>query len=151
MIRAMLQVTSAAKDPIMKERFAKLSVVVLHITNSPQGSVPLKPIGPFVNDLLAPVITITGAFDMQTTVNDRRLITYIKDLQLRAAQFGIKSANYYPIHLYNDPEIPGDTAVIGPFAMNWFISDSVRHQMDRRLQVQPRLQKILLQGTDPIR
>jgi hypothetical protein len=150
MIRAMLQVTVNTKDSVMKKRFAKLSIVVLHITNSPQGSIPLKPIGPFVNDLLAPVLTITGAFDMQTTVNDRRVITYIKDLQSRAAQYGIKSANYYPIHLYNDPEISTDTTLVGPLAMNWFISDSVRHQIDRRLILQPRLQNILFQGTDPV-
>ncbi|ULQ51385.1 hypothetical protein [Flavihumibacter fluvii] len=151
MMRAILQITASAKDSLLKKRFSKLSIVVLHITNSPQGSIPLKPIGPFVNDLLAPLLTITGAFDMQTTVNDRRLMTYIKDLQGRATQFGIKSANYNPIHLYNDPEIAGDTLSNGPFAMNWFISDSVRHQMDRRLQQQPRLLNIIQQGTGPVK
>lgn len=149
MIRGIVQLTAASTDPILKKRFSRLSLVVLHITNSPQGSIPLKPIGPFVNDLLAPVLTITGAFDMQTTVNDRRLITYIKDVQSRSLQVGINSATYLPIHLYNDPEIAGDTLANGPYAMNWFISDSVRHQMDRRLQQQPRLRLILDRGTAP--
>jgi hypothetical protein len=146
MIRAMLQYSATTKDPVLKSRFSKLSMVVLHITNSPQGTIPLHPIGPFVNDLLSPLLTIIGAYDMQTTVNDRRFITYIKDLQQRTGLQGIKSAMYYPIHLYNDPEIKSDTLSRGPYAMNWFISDSVRNMMDRRLMQQPRLIKLFKEG-----
>ncbi|KIC95194.1 hypothetical protein [Flavihumibacter solisilvae] len=137
MIRNMFQVMSASKDSILRNRFSKISLRVIHITNSPQGTVPLVPIGPFKNDVLAPLLTIIGAYDMQTTVNDRRIITYLKDIK----------ATYYPIHLYNDLEIRSDTLSNGPYAMNWFMSDSVRHQIDSRLKSQPRLEALLLRGT----
>lgn len=143
MIRTLLFFANNSKDAVLRRRAAKLNIRVVHITNSPQGTVPLKPIGPFVNDLLAPVMTITGAFDMQTTVNDRRFITYIQDLQSIPGAGPFRSFDYLPIHLYNDPAFPGDTLSRGPYAMNWFISDSVRNQMDRRLINQPRLQLLV--------
>lgn len=151
MVRAITSITAAGGDSLLQKRYRKLSLTFLHITNSPLGAVPLQPIGPFVNDVFAPLLTITGAFDMQTTVNDRRLINYIQDLQANAVQLGIGSARYYPVHLYNDPEIASDTLSKGPYAMNWFISDSVRNQMDRRLATQPRLLQLLGTGTAPIR
>lgn len=80
---------------------------------------------------------------MQTTVNDRRFITYIQDLQQQGTKGVFRSFEYIPIHLYNDPDVPGDTLSKGPYAMNWFISDSVRNQMDRRLVNQPRLIALL--------
>lgn len=143
MIRALLLIGADTEDPVIKRRFEKLSLKVLHITNSPQGTVPLQPIGPFVNDLMAPLLTIVGAYDMQTTVNDRRFITYINDLKAQARAKGLKDAEYIPIHLYNDPAVAGDTMSRGPYAMNWYISDSVRRQMDRRLLTQPRLQQLI--------
>jgi hypothetical protein len=150
LMRQMLQATASVKDSVFIKRCKKLSIVILHITNGPQvGGVVQHPMGPFVNDLLAPGLTILGAFDMQTTVNDRRLMNFIKDIRLRSTQFGINSANYLPLHLYNDPDFLADTLSNGPYAMNWFISDSVRHQMDQRLNHQPRLQLLLSSGTEP--
>lgn len=143
MIRTLLKLAAASPDDEIRKRSAKLNIRVIQITNSPQGSVPLKPIGPFVNDLLSPLLTITGAFDMQTTVNDRRFITYIQDLQQQGTKGVFRSFEYIPIHLYNDPDVPGDTLSKGPYAMNWFISDSVRNQMNRRLVNQPRLIALL--------
>lgn len=143
MIRAILQTVNRMPQGLIKTRCSKLSIRVLHITNSPQGTVPLTPMGPFVNDLLSPLLTITGAFDMQTTVNDRRFITYIADVNQTARAQGISNATYIPIHLYNDPDIPTDQSSKGPYAMNWYISDSVRNQMDRRLKTQPRLIQIM--------
>lgn len=143
MIRMLIKLAENNPDEQIRKRAAKLRLRVIQITNSPQGTVPLHPIGPFVNDLLSPLLTITGAFDMQTTVNDRRFITYINDLQQQRSGGGFHSYEYIPIHLYNDPEVPGDTLSKGPYAMNWFISDSVRNQMDRRLQNQPRLKALL--------
>ncbi|HEY8397442.1 MAG TPA: hypothetical protein VIK80_05840 [Flavihumibacter sp.] len=143
MIRSMLYFANNSKDSVLRRRAARLNIRVLHITNSPQGSVPLKPIGPFLNDMLAPLMTITGAFDMQTTVNDRRFITYMQDLQSEVGKGPFRSFDYLPIHLYNDPTFKDDTNSKGPYAMNWFISDSVRNQMDRRLLNQPRLQLLL--------
>ncbi len=143
MIRTMLALAASSKDPQIRQRAARISVRVIQITNSPQGFVPLAPIGPFVNDLLSPLLTMTGAFDMQTTVNDRRFITYVQDLQQPGRSGPFKSFEYIPVHLYNDPTIPSDTLSKGPYAMNWFISDSVRNQMDHRLIAQPRLNQLL--------
>lgn len=143
MIRTILALAQVSKDPVIRSRAAKLNIRIIQITNSPQGSVPLKPIGPFVNDLMAPLITIMGAYDMQTTVNDRRFITYIQDLQKSAQNYPFRGYEYLPVHLYNDPAIPGDTLSSGPYIMNWFISDSVLHLMDARLARQPRLLEML--------
>ncbi|WP_290708574.1 hypothetical protein [Flavihumibacter sp. CACIAM 22H1] len=143
MIRTLLMLAGNSKDPLIRQRAAKLKIRVLHITNSPQGTVPLKPIGPFVNDVLSPLLTITGAFDMQTTVNDQRFITYMNDLKSLPGSGPFHSFDYIPLHLYNDPAIPADTLSKGPYVMNWFISDSVRNQMDRRLLKQPRLDLLI--------
>ncbi|WP_290799333.1 hypothetical protein [Flavihumibacter sp. UBA7668] len=143
MIRTLLLLAGSSKDPVIRQRATKLNIRVIHITNSPQGTVPLKPIGPFVNDLLSPLLTITGAFDMQTTVNDRRFITYMNDLRDITQGGPFRSFDYIPIHLYNDPAHPSDSLSKGPYAMNWFISDSVRNQMDRRLKNQPRLEMLI--------
>jgi hypothetical protein len=80
---------------------------------------------------------------MQTTVNDMRLAAFTKDINQSRGISVINKAAYYPIHLYNDPQEPGDTLSNGPYAMNWFISDTVRRQMDRRLISQPKLQQLL--------
>ena len=143
MIRALLISINNSPDSVIHSRGRKLALKVLHITNSPQSATPLQPIGPFVNDALAPLLTITGAYDMQTTINDQRFITYIEDVNKRSSTEGFQRAEYIPIHLYNDPAIKTDTSSKGPYVMDWYISDSVRNQMDRRLLTQPRLQQLL--------
>ncbi|MEP7279679.1 MAG: hypothetical protein ABI813_13600, partial [Bacteroidota bacterium] len=133
MIRAIIMASDTTTNQLLRKRMQKLKIVVLHITNSPQGDTHIKPITPFKNDLTSPLLTILGAYDMQTTVNDMRLASYITDINQRPDSAGLSKAIYYPIHLYNDPEERGDTNSNGPYAMNWFISDSVRNEMDRRL------------------
>ena len=60
----------------------KLRFMVLHIVNSPveEDSSSIVKVPPIKNDLLSPILTIEGAYDMQTTVNDFRLISYISDI-----------------------------------------------------------------------
>ena len=103
----------------------------------------LPSVSPFKNDLSSPLLTILGAYDMQTTLNDRRLSSFVKDIREQKGNTVMNKAEYYPIHLYNDPQEPGDTLANGPYAMNWFISDSVRRQMDLRLINQPKLRKLI--------
>ena len=143
MIRAIIKVADTTTNPLFRKRMQKLKIVVLHITNSPQGDIHLNPITPFRNDITSPLLTILGAYDMQTTVNDMRLSNYISDVNLRPGSAGLSKAVYYPIHLYNDLEEKGDTLSNGPYAMNWFISDSVRNEMDRRLIKQPKLNRMI--------
>ena len=145
MIRAIIQVADSTTNPVLKARMQKLKIVVLHITNSPQGDNHIKPITPFKNDVSSPLLTILGAYDMQTTVNDMRLSNFIADVNQRTDMAPLSRAAYYPIHLYNDLEEKADTLSKGPYAMNWFISDSVRNDMDRRLIVQPKLVRMIKQ------
>ncbi|MEO5684044.1 MAG: hypothetical protein ABIQ88_15485 [Chitinophagaceae bacterium] len=143
MIRAIIKIAETTKDPVLSKRMKKMKLVVLHITNSPQGNIALHPVTPFKNDLASPLLTILGAYDMQTTVNDMRLASFTSDVNSRPDSAVINKAEYYPIHLYNDLTIRGDSLSNGPYAMNWFISDSVLHMMNRRLETQPRLNVML--------
>ncbi len=143
MIRAMIKVGDTTTNSVLLQRMKKIKIVVLHITNSPQGNSILNPVTPFKNDLSSPLLTILGAYDMQTTVNDMRLRAFTSDVNQRSDSVAVNKALYYPIHLYNDLEERGDTSSRGPYAMNWFISDSVRNMMDRRLQTQPKLKRMV--------
>jgi hypothetical protein len=143
MITAILRTCDSVKDEKLRSRIKKLQLVVLHITNSPQGSANLERVTPFKNDISAPLLTILGAYDMQTTVNDRRLESFINSSTIH--RDSLPPAVYYPIHLYNDPSIDSDNHAIGPFAMNWFISDSVLNGMNNRLNAQPRLRQLIYQ------
>ncbi len=142
MIRAMMNYTSGSSDSLLKSRVRKLQFTVIHITNSPVGVAPLNTVAPLQNDLLSPILTILGAYDMQTTVNDRRLDNFLQDLNRNRICAG---ADYYPIHLYKDSEEKkadrkrGDTLPEQPYAMNWFISDTTLKRMDERLRKQPKL------------
>ncbi|HTL09720.1 MAG TPA: hypothetical protein VL307_15715 [Chitinophagaceae bacterium] len=142
MIRAILKIADSTKDKLAREQLRKLKIVVLHITNSPQGNARVSPITPFNNDMFSPLLTVLGAYDMQTTVNDVRLANYLSDVNQRTDSLPVSRAIYYPIHLYTDPQERGDKSN-GPYAMNWFISDSVRHQMDHRLVTQPKLNRLI--------
>lgn len=146
MMRAMLIQADTSTDPVFKRRVAKLHLVVLHITNSPVGVAPLGSVGPLKNDLSSPILTVLGAYDMQTTVNDKRLINFLKDIDRDSS---CNSAEYYPVHLYKDPTEKqeerkrGDTLKEIPYAMNWFISDTTLKRMDNRLLKQPKLQALI--------
>jgi hypothetical protein len=116
MIRAIQLQADTTRDQNFRRRYDKLKFIVLHITNSPVGSALLEPVSPFKNDLSAPLLTMAGAYDKQTTVNDKRLENFLKDLDPGK---GV----YYPIHLYkNGNEAQPEREE--PYAMNWFISDT---------------------------
>lgn len=145
MIRLINNYVRTHKDPVVKSRASKLRYVILHITNSPVGTALLTPVSPLTNDLAAPLLTIVGAYDMQTTVNDQRLRNFLKDID----SMGPAKAAYYPIHLYKsgnerdiDPET-GKRKKDDPYPMNWFISDTMRHRMDQRLMTHPKLNQMI--------
>ena len=68
MIRAIIKVSDTTRNALLRQRMKKIKIVVLHITNSPQGDARIKPVTPFKNDLISPLLTVLGAYDMQTTV-----------------------------------------------------------------------------------
>ena len=162
MITAVGKVADTCTDPVLRQRIKKLQLVVLHITNSPLDEPDLEKVAPLKNDLTAPMLTILGAYDMQTTVNDKRLENFIIDINRHydSSYTGFRSAAYLPVDLYNNPKInPADTLPYkhgpsdtlpsnGPYAMNWFISKDVRTRMDKRLDRQPVLDSLvkLMQG-----
>lgn len=150
MIRAILLNASNSKDSLFRKRVAKLELTILHITNSPTGVAALNTVPPLKNDLLSPLLTIMGAYDMQTTVNDKRLENFLTDLSDDGICGG---ARYFPIHLYKDTEEKREDRKKGnkvketPYSMNWFISDTTLRRMDARLISQPNLNKLISELT----
>jgi Patatin-like phospholipase len=125
----------------------KLRFMVLHIVNSPveEDSSNIVKVPPIKNDLLSPILTIEGAYDMQTTVNDVRLINYISDIN----EFGGHPAIYNRISLYKDSTEWSDDPLRTRFdkepsyAMNWFISDTLLRRIDNRLIQNPQLNNLI--------
>ena len=122
------------------KQIRKLHFKVLHIVNSPidLDSTNIKSVPPIKNDLMAPILTIIGAYNMQTTVNDGRLTNFISDIN-KYYQKG--RADYTQISLYEDStEFKGSPLFINkrftqdpPYAMNWFMSDTTLHRINGRL------------------
>lgn len=125
------------------ENVKKLHFKVLHITNSPIAldSSNIKAVPPIKNDLLAPILTIVGAYDMQTTVNDGRLINFLKDINSDS----VNKADYIQIPLYKDADELKKDSLDPSYAMNWFMSDTTRQRIDNRLKVQPKLNMLIEQ------
>lgn len=136
MIRVILNINKDSSGTSFGNRAAKLRFVVLHITNSPLGESALTKISPLKNDLAAPLLTLGGAFDKQTTVNDSRLVSLLADID---SSRGV----YYPISLYKDKTENPNNEPEEPYAMNWFISDHVIERMNVRLRHQPYLDSLI--------
>ncbi|HXB95519.1 MAG TPA: patatin-like phospholipase family protein [Puia sp.] len=131
----------------MHRQLRRLHFRVLHIVNSPVGPAPKQfpPVRPIKNDLFSPLITIIGAYDMQTTVNDMRLYHFVKDLSAQ----GIVS-DYHQVSLYQEvSEWPIDKArnlrvdTEAVYPMNWFMSEKTRTRMDMRLETERSLKSLL--------
>ncbi|HVG40561.1 MAG TPA: patatin-like phospholipase family protein [Chitinophagaceae bacterium] len=126
---------------------SKLHFKVLHIVNSPidLDSANIKKVAPIKNDLLAPILTIVGAYDMQTTVNDARLINFIKDVN----NYSGNRADYTLISLYDDAEewkknpLNKRFKKDPPYAMNWFMSDTTLHRINKRLNSNRKLDSLI--------
>lgn len=93
MIRVLKNINRDSAGTAFASRAKKLRFVALHITNSPLGESALTKVSPLSNDLAAPLLTLAGAFDKQTTVNDSRLVSLLADID---SSRGV----YYPISLY---------------------------------------------------
>jgi hypothetical protein len=136
MIRVMLNINKDGANTSFGRRAAKLRFVVLHITNSPLGESALTKVSPLANDLAAPLLTLGGAFDKQTTVNDSRLVNLLADID---SSKGV----YYPISLYKDKKENPYNEPEEPYAMNWFISEHTIQRMNVRLRHQPYLDSLI--------
>ena len=152
MIRAIINI--GKKDSIdngqgstLYQQVRKLHFKVLHITNSPVilDSNNITAEAPIKNDLLSPVLTILGAYDMQTTVNDVRLINFINDIN----SFTNNKADYTQVPLYEDAnewkqDPLNERSKIEPsYAMNWFMSDTTLRRINKRLLYNPQLKNLI--------
>ena len=132
---------------LLYDEISRIHFKVLHITNSPviMDSSNITRVAPIKNDLLSPVLTIMGAYDMQTTVNDVRLVNFINDIN----SFSGNRADYTQIPLYKDAlEWKNDPLhkrfLAEPsYAMNWFMSDTTLNRINDRLVTHPGLQDFI--------
>ena len=138
---------SSQSQSVLYRQLHRLHIKILHIVNSPVDldSMNLRPVPPIKNDLFAPVLTIVGAYDMQTTVNDNRLHNYVKDIR----KYSGVVAEDTLISLYKEySERPKDTLhrrfdKEPAYSMNWFMSDTTRRRIDERLEEQPVLKYLI--------
>jgi hypothetical protein len=136
MIRVIRNINTDSTGTAFGARAKKLRFIALHITNSPSGESALTKVSPLSNDLSAPLLTLAGAFDKQTTVNDSRLVSLLADID---SSRGV----YYPISLYKDKKENPNNEPEEPYAMNWFISQHILERMDVRLHNQPYLDSLI--------
>ncbi|PSL44809.1 hypothetical protein CLV51_105181 [Chitinophaga niastensis] len=132
------------------KQISKLNFKVLHITNSPviPDKNNFKSVAPIKNDLFAPVLTIIGAYDMQTTVNDIRLQHFLYDIN----NYYHRKASYTQIPLYKDSlEWQQDPLRVRfpdkepSYTMNWFMSDTTINRINLRLAGNKMIDTVLAQ------
>ncbi len=151
MIRGILNIAEedSLHNGTLYKQIRRLHFKVLHITNSPVNldSSNIKSVAPLKNDLMSPILTIVGAYDMQTTVNDGRLINYIKDIN----NYSRNKADYIQIPLYKDsiewkmdPLRERFKDKEPPYAMNWFMSDTTIRRIDKRLHENGKLDSLIM-------
>jgi hypothetical protein len=113
-------------DSSLANNVKKLSFYVIHINNGRNGELLLEKVNPFVNDLAAPIKTLVGSYNVQTSINDSRLKNYLAALYRN-------ERHYKPINLYRQMEPL-------TYSMNWVISGRTLDSMDARLH-SPEVQK----------
>ena len=110
----------------------KLNFYIIHATNSPLGE-PMVEKVPFIkNDLMAPILTIVGAYGTQTDINNFRLRRYLQGIYHT-------TDHYRNVDLYNN--ISQDTL---NFPMNWTISNFYQRRMDMQLDTSRQVNKFLI-------
>jgi hypothetical protein len=113
-------------DTSLANKVKKLSFYVIHINNGRNGELLLEKVNPFVNDLAAPIKTLVGSYNVQTSINDSRLKNYLAALYRN-------ERHYKPVNLYRQMEPL-------TYSMNWVISGRTLDSMDARLH-SPEVQK----------
>lgn len=113
-------ILNTGTDTLLQSKIRKLSFYVMHISNGRGGETLLEKVNPFVNDLAAPIKTLAGSYNVQTSINDSRLKSYLASVY-RNYQ------HYKPINLYRFREPL-------TYSMNWVISKRTLDSMDMRLQ-----------------
>lgn len=122
-IQELLIETKAMMDenPAFEKFRNRVKFQVLHIKNSASGVRNLEKTLPIQNDLLSPITTIMGAYDMQTNTNDYRLINFVHSQKM----------NYDTLVLVDEQRFR--------YPMNWVLSEFVMNRMDSMIQVQSKV------------
>ncbi|MFM9838178.1 MAG: hypothetical protein ACKVOQ_07935 [Cyclobacteriaceae bacterium] len=102
-------------------RLRKMKFHLIHLTNSPYTESSLNALHPLTNDLAAPLLTVFNTYGSQTTVNDRRLESFLKRL------CNCSDTMSTDVNLYRK-----DT--LETYPMNWVISKYQRKRMDERVR-----------------
>jgi hypothetical protein len=99
--------------------YGKIRFQVLHITNDPvQKPLPQK-IHPLLNDLAAPVMTLSGTHARQTDYHNLRLKRYLQEITG-------DTSSYKVINLY-------ENGWKEPLPMNWTLSPTATEKINSRL------------------
>jgi hypothetical protein len=109
----------------------KLNFYVIHATNSPIGDAVVEKVPFLKNDLMAPLLTIVGAYGTQTDINNLRLRRYLQGIYHTAD-------HYRNVDLYNN--ISRDTL---NFPMNWTISNFYQRRMNMQLDTSRQVRNFL--------
>ncbi len=130
----LLELNRIANDPAhtLQRIVKRFQFYVIHLSNTPytrSKDDKAASIHPTLNDLATPLLTLAGSYNSQTSVNDARLINYLKELN--------KERNSYIIFNLYDPTKTEN------ISMNWVISDRVRTKMDQRKREKPGLDELI--------
>ena len=105
------------KNPL--HPYGKIRFHVLHITNDPVSKWAMPAIHPLLNDLAAPLLTLTNAHARQTDFNNLRLKKYLQEING-------DEESYKVINLY-------ENGLADELPMNWKLSPKALEKINKRL------------------
>jgi hypothetical protein len=108
---------SIRKNP--EHLYSKIRFHVLHITNDPVSKWTMPAIHPMLNDLAAPLLTLTNAHARQTDFNNLRLKKYLQEING-------DEESYKVINLY-------ENGLADELPMNWKLSPKALEKINKRL------------------
>ncbi len=100
--------------------FGKIRFHILHITNDPATKQLPEKVHPLLNDLAAPVLTLTGTHARQTDYHNLRLKKYLQEING-------DEQSYEVINLY-------ENGLEDSLPMNWILSPKAVEKINKRLK-----------------
>jgi hypothetical protein len=107
-------------DSALAKSFRRFRPIVVHISNGDPKDKKIPRVNSVVNDLLAPVETMVGAYGQQTDVNNQRLQRYLAN----------NGGTWVEFNLFNEKS-PKDSQY---WPMSWVMSQAVADSMAQRVQ-----------------
>lgn len=128
----LLEMNRIANDTtdVLHTTVKKLQFYVIHLSNSPYAQPESSQgIHPALNDLATPLLTLAGSYSSQTSINDARLINYLKEINK-------ERKSYIIFNLYKKDTVES-------ISMNWVISNRARKIMFERKDTKPALDSLI--------